>query len=235
MIMQTFRVGLTVFVLAAMANTSSASFVSSFDAGTTLYNGLGEPVLTSYVISVMGASVFTDVNVVDFGSWLRGTPTPLEVHQVNHSFVSPPPQWIASIWMDEVPPASEVYDTHFMSSSDACDLLKLGHVALETNDSMSPTGVDKDFYGFDYGMGTFTSTPTDGFFLSSVSETLTPFMRVVVPCSYSDRWCVTGDTVVDGEVVPFAVYKVPEPGTVAMLIVGALCLTAVRLRKRILR
>jgi hypothetical protein len=182
--------------------------------------GFSSPTLSSYTIRMYGALAFENVSV-------KTTPngsTLATVHQANMIFgeVMITTPYVYDFFGIAAP---ERYDTHFLFASG--DILSPFGAVQETNSGLNEAGL-RPSPPFTYGLGTFDSNLAFAFKTTAVVNGL-DFMQVVAPKSTA-VW-VTGRAVdyATKEIVPFAIG--PEPGSVAMLVAGAMCLVVVWWRK----
>jgi hypothetical protein len=187
------------------------------------------PGLTSYLVRVGGVAAFADVKLLaepktKLATVSQSTKFEMVWDEQTESEVEVA---ISTPWLISMPSAHKVVDTHFLFAMPG--VLVPGSTFTETNDKSNPAGIASSVF-YRAGLGTFDST--GGFAFASPLADGTPFMQVVLPASVTACWLrmtvpLNGvDTVVDRLVID------PEPGTIAMLIGGALCLVAVRFRKR---
>lgn len=225
--MKTFKiaVALVAVFLATVGTTWGDYCAYDFERTPGFYS----PYLDSYLITLRSdVTAFRNINIFS-GLWYVPSASLATVHQVNDFGGPLSSRPMKTLWLGEMASESEPYDTHFMFAYDAGQVI-IGEGASETNTKYTSPERIRDSYGFYYGLGTLSSDTTDGFILREVLPAGTPFMQVVVPRG-SGSFCITGTAVVNGRDTGL-LFLFPEPGTVAMLFAGAICLLAVRLRKR---
>ncbi len=135
-------------------------------------------------------------------------------------------------------PALKEYDTHFITPPGG--YIKLGPAPTETIVAWNPAGLpEMNAYGLPYlsGTGTLSSAQDTALGFAADPSGQTYVLQAVT--TFSDAWygnCVlTGFIRAGGidECIQIPLRIGPEPGTVAMLVFGGLCLVGIRLRKKI--
>jgi hypothetical protein len=188
--------------------------------------GFHYPNLHSYTVRVGGVAAFADVKLLNTPTELatvsQATKFELLYDEATDTEYESP---ISTPWLISMPTAHKAIDTHFLFAMPG--VLVPGSTFTETNDKSNPAGI-ATVSGYYAGLGTFNTT--GGFAFGEPLADGTPFMQIVLPASVSAFWLrmtvpINGvDTVVD-------IWPEPEPGTIAMLIGGALCLVVVRFRR----
>jgi hypothetical protein len=229
---KTFR---TVAVVAAMllmtAGTTRAGSPinpSSFSWSEELTAGFNEPNLMSFTYRLGGVQAISDVVVVarnrfDKATVSQSTKFELVWDEETETEIERP---ISTPWLISMPPRHKAVDTHFLFAMPG--VIVPGSVFSETNDKSNPAGIPVAS-GYTAGLGTFSSV--GGFAFASPLLDRTAFMQVVVPTTTWGPLAVSFITPINGVDTRVWLWT-PEPGTVAMLIAGAVCLGVLRFRKR---
>jgi hypothetical protein len=230
--MRGYKMLLALVAVLAMVGTTFAGTAINMP-GLTITDevtaGFAYAGLNSYTVRVGGPTAFANVKLLNNAKTAlqnvsQSTKFEMlwdDVNQVEYEAAIPTP------WSISMPTAHKAVDSHFMFALPG--VLVPGSTFAETNDKSNPAGITS-VSGYIAGLGTFTST--GGFAFGTPFADGTAFMQVVLPSTVSGCWLrlttpINGvDTVVDKYV------GVPEPGTIALLIGGALCLVAVRFRKK---
>jgi hypothetical protein len=235
-VMKYFTMSLALLLVVVIASTSMAAFTYSVVRQADPAAGLD-----SWMIKMGGVNAFT----------MTLTPCvtlPLsKVHQANR-VIDPedPTTLVNTLFVDKVPTTklSAALDTHFMFASTAVATIGLTEY-LEQNDMTDPSNsdtikTDAYFYGLgDWGFPTSASVVTGSLLAdgSNVLQVIIPKgMCLVLGGSVGGGGVtyplnqLTGDPLYihDGSITLGLEYCIPEPGTIVMLIAGALCLLGIR-------
>ncbi len=134
-------------------------------------------------------------------------------------------------------PALKEYDTHFITPPGGYQMM--GVMPEETNDGANPAGLPAaNAYMLPYltGLGTLSSSAYTTFTFTPDPSGQTYFLQTVVTLEDAmvGNFFISGWIHGDGIHQPIEMPLIlPEPGTVAMLVFGGLCLIGIRLRKKI--
>jgi hypothetical protein len=209
--MRNLKIALALVVVLAMAGTTFAGITM-----TVVQQADPAPGLQSWLVKIYGApQAFKDVNIL--GNM---------VHQANKygDGLDMP-----TCFIDEVPSggSERTCDTHFMFEMTG---VMLGDY-WETNDTSNPAGLTPDDSKYQFGMGDFVFDTGTGFSVRDPLAEGADFMQVVLEegtVVLLSFWTPVNevDTLFEQPV------GIPEPGTVVMLIAGALCLVVIRFRKK---
>ena len=131
-------------------------------------------------------------------------------------------------------PALKEYDTHFITPPGGYHIL--GPTPTETNDGTNPAGLpETNAFSLAYlsGMGTLSSAQDTafGFIADPSGRTYVLQLVTTFPEVYDGNVVVTGFVRTGGLDQPIDIVLFPEPSTIAMLVLGALCLVGIRIRK----
>jgi hypothetical protein len=213
--------------LLAMATVSMAAYSVQVLPGVDLSDP--NNVLMSYTVRFTGVNAWQDLKITG------GT-----VHQMNYykSTSTPPLKqtcWSSSTYFDADlgSPDALPYDTHI---NDLGLPLAFGvgttAVGVETTDNLNPGGLTiADFTPINRaGMGTFDTTGT----AYAISGTAAPYydlVQVVVlknqaPVRLMGLYADTETAAMHS--LDLEISGIPEPGTIALLVAGALCLLGIR-------
>jgi len=224
--MRKVTMALALLAVVAMAGTSFAGTVFNYGDMEVIVEkneAFTYANLDSYMVKIGGAAAFGNISIAGIVS----QSTKFELlwdEELEIEYEAP----VATPWNISMPTAHKAVDTHFMFG--AADVAAIpGTTFSETNDKSNPAGVSvvASYYA---GLGTFSSNAGAGIAFGAPLAAGTDFMQVVVP---------TGSTVylnmltpINGVDTPVAIpVGIPEPGTVMLLIAGALCLAVARFRK----
>lgn len=230
--MKTIRIvmmAVTVFMATAEASRAGSPInPSSFSWREEPTAGFNEPNFWSFTYRIEGLQAFSDVVIVarnrfDKAIVSQSTKFGLVWDEETETEIEQP---IPTPWLISMPPRHKAVDTHFLFAMPG--VLIPGSVFSETNDKSNPAGIPVAS-GYTAGLGTFSSV--GGFAFASPLPYNAPFMQVVVPTSTRGPIAVSFVTPINGVDTRVWLWT-PEPGTVAMLIAGAVCLVVVRLQKR---
>ena len=132
-------------------------------------------------------------------------------------------------------PALKAFDSHFITPTGGYQIL--GPAATETNDGTNPAGLpETSAMSIPYlsGMGTLISEEDTAFGFTADASGQTYVLQAVTTLAdaQAGNVFVTGFVRAGGidEAVNLALV-VPEPSTIIMLVLGALCLVGIRIRK----
>ena len=188
--------------------------------------------LNSYTVKVGGPAAFADIKLlaepaISLAQVSQSTKMEIlwdEVNEVEYESPIPTP------WLISMPTGVKSFDTHFLFALPG--VLVPGSTFSETNDKSNPSGMSPNptSTGYWNGLGNFTSV--GGFAFGSPLADGTPFLQVVLPKSVNGCWLRMTTPIGGVDTVINKWVGVPEPGTIALLIGGALCLVAVRFRKK---
>lgn len=217
-LMRNMKMALVVLAVLAMAGTSFAGLEVS-----VVQQADPSPGYWSYLVSAGGVDTFVNINIDG---------TVVQANKFEETFLDPPaPAWAAipTVWGPPAMPVSmKAMDTHFMFAKPS---LVLGNTGNETNNAYdnpdAPTSIIPVASSFYAGLGTFKSDAGSAFTFNGAPAVGTPFMQIVIPAQTGVM--LTGTTNGGGRIEQWV--GVPEPGTIALLIAGALCLVVARFRK----
>jgi len=212
--MRNLKMVLAMVAILAMASTSFAGVTIA-----VLENASPAEGLSSYNVLVGGAQAFADVNIA--GGVVQSNMFQMDWDTMEEEVVP-------TVWLAGMPTAFKAIDTHYLFAMPG--IVVPGAVFTETNDKSNQGGI-APAYGYYAGLGTFGCEPGSGFALAAPLADNSPFLQVVIP---------TGSSVVlsfmapvDGVDTQFSqVIGVPEPGTIMLVIAGALCLLVARYRRK---
>lgn len=215
--MRKVTLALAVLAVVAMASTSFAGTMM-YSYGDVVFTvsetpGFAYEGLDSYLVQTTGTNAFVTPVI-------EGT-----VHQANMKYAAVTPSGFPGDLMGMPEPLA--VDTHFgFLQGDA--IVVPGGSIVETNDGEAISA----YPPFTYGFGTFATVNYNFTFAGAGVLDGLDFMQVVIPKGttvYLTGSCVdVANTVSYDFSVPVGI---PEPGTVIMLIAGALCLAVARFRK----
>jgi len=220
--MRNMKMALAVLALLAMAGTSFAGLEISVALSATQPSN---PAYQSWLVKVGGVRSWDSLNIAG---------TVVQSNKFDQNFELDPAPYFAipTVWGvggPSMPTAHKAIDTHMMIATPG---IQLGKTGIETNiaygvDGLTepPVSVIPSASSYYANLGTFTSEPQAANSLAAAMASGTSFMQVVIPAQ-SMVWLNMNT---DVGVVHQAI-GVPEPGTIALLIAGALCLLAVRRR-----
>ncbi|MCX7424623.1 MAG: PEP-CTERM sorting domain-containing protein [Planctomycetia bacterium] len=210
--MRNMKMALVVLAVLAMASTAFAGLVITVDAPTIPLAGY-----ESYLVRASGADTFVNINIDG---------TVVQSNKFDELF-DPPYGFapIPTVWLPGMPTLHKAMDTHMMMAKPS---LTLGVTGNETNDGYEDaTPIIPSASSYWCGLGTFRSDAGSAFTFSAQLGANSPFMQVVIPAG---TMVVLSGTTEGGGVIRQTL-GVPEPGTIALLIAGALCLVVARFRK----
>ncbi|HBO46303.1 MAG TPA: hypothetical protein DD670_20730 [Planctomycetaceae bacterium] len=212
---------LTLVAALAMTSVSMAALTITVSDPVDLADPLDQ--LEAYTVNVKGANVFLNVAIDGL------------VHQMNADFGMLNP----SLWTDSLGmfggAAANPYDTQFLLPSTQAVIAVPFAVPTESNDATNPGGLAAGAFGGvnKYGMGMFNVGAGEWGSASINMETGVDLMQIVL--RKGDLVGVTLRGAGDGGQGPlsFSVQVggvIPEPGTIMLLLTGALCLLGLRRR-----
>lgn len=218
-LMRNMKMALVVLAVLAVASTSFAGPMLN----ATKVGDVGGGNLEAWLVSSTGTNALQDITIVD-GIVYNAS--------VKSGFSFPPTVYLEDLEAGGAPPDVVAVDTHFLFSRN--DVLIGSGAGAETNDGSNSYTLDT--YGgiVKYGKGTFT-----GAMAFAVKPDLDPLagfdiMQVVIPkgAAYFVT-AMAADPSLEGAPIGKVqtLVGVPEPGTIALLIAGALCLVVARFRK----
>jgi hypothetical protein len=224
--MRNMKMALVVLALLAVASTSFAGFEITVTKQADPYPGYG---YESYMVKVGGgADSFNDINIAG---------TVVQSNKFEETFLDPPAApWapIGTIWgPPAMPPLAKAMDTHFMVAKPTVGVGVDG-AGVETNNAYAnpdaPTSIIPVASSYYTGLGTFTSTKGALFVVRPAPAISANFLQVVIPAGTQVMLTGTWSSTTETGGIQQAI-GVPEPGTIALLIGGLLCLVVVRFRK----
>jgi hypothetical protein len=214
MLMRYITISLALLAVAAMTNVAMAAITVSL-LPNPLGPDLSDPadMLVGYTVHITGSNAFQDLRVIG------------AVHQMNMNYGSlTPTGWDTDLAAD---PAAKPFDTHLITPAAGINAIET--VVTETNDNSNPGGFAAYAYApFNcYGMGTFDASGV----AYAVKGPMDPagYDVIYIVLRKGDWVSLTGKCVdvAQGTLVDFVF---PEPGTLIMLVAGALCLLGIRRR-----
>ncbi len=217
------KIALSLVALLAMVGTSFAAIGMDYD-----YKNLGNG-LIQFQVYAFGTDG-DKPSVID-GICVHGGQG---VHNVALPSGGIPAVVFDTDWNDfMMDPALKEYDTHFITPPGGYQML--GPTPTETNDGTNPAGLPaKNAYNMPYlnGMGTLSSAQDTAFGFTADPSGKTYVLQLVTTFeeALAGNVVVTGFVRTGGIDQPFCVIF-PEPSTFAMLVLGALCLVGIRIRK----
>ncbi len=214
--MKSLKMILALVLVLAMTGTTFAAFSISGNLpgdGTDLGNGL-----TSYTISTKGVNVYEDlviggVHQLTYDGMFGPVPTPSMTSLPGGAFPVPA-HWVTN-------------DTHFLFLDGDVSPTAGGIVETNTQSGSPLTDVVPEHWG----MGTLGGAGNTFGFLGGDETVFRNLIQVVIPTGTGQL--LTGVTfdAAGSQYALEALVGVPEPSTILMLLVGSLCLLAVRSRK----
>ena len=218
------KIALSFVTLLAMVGTSFAAIGMDFD-----YKDLGNG-LIQYKIYAFGTDG-DKPSVID-GICVQGGQG---VHNVAIPSGGIPAVIFDTDWNDfMMDPALKEFDSHFITPAGGYKML--GPTPTETNDGTNPAGLpETNTYCLPYsiGLGTLTSSVDTALGFQADPSGQTYVLQFVTPRANYKNIFITGFVRGPGIDQPIAMpLFIPEPGTIAMLVFGGLCLVGIRLRKK---
>jgi PEP-CTERM motif len=197
----------------ALVSGSFADFSIGYDPGVDLGNGL-----VSYQVYVTGTTA---------GGAMASAMDSLSVSQcvnVDYGYgqLDMESDWIPKNAYDPVNPANAMYDTHILTPEIGNFVSNIGEV-VETNDGSLGLLPGAGIVNLDHimGMGSVASSQEVASGWDPISEKQY-IMQVVVPCG--EGALVSANIYGTDSAGNASVCGVPEPSTIIMLVLGALCL-----------
>ncbi len=230
--MKSLKIVLALVLVLAMTGTTFAAF--SFNV---VDQGSPSPGLTSYMVQVTEGTGFSNISVsgpVHQMWYYAGFPlNAMQTTPITGGYLQPGITTDADTHLMLVPPAVPG-DPETLAGMNIGASPSNNFLDDESNDGLNLYGVNDGFGNvFTMGMGTYVTGAAEGFTLPGPTPANTDFMQIVIPTGalvYLDMdaaYSLGGENVGSQHIL----VGVPEPSTILMLLVGSLCLLAVRSRK----